>query len=333
MALLDIFASNLTGAPAPKPQNEAERKLIQERAKKPLPMGKGRTGIEVARELGQRLNLDPNMILGSAMGEGLGLMYDPNRASDHSDAYAYNTLAGNVDPNKYPVDAFYFGGLDNFGPVAKQLKSKGYVRKDMDFAIMPVMNEAVERQYLFQPKRKPNGQVERDAKGNPVVARYIAPKEMVDKYLNTNSMDDKEYVAFISDVQKYVKSKGGVLNESVAFQNTDDMLEAKAAYLRLFKDQAESYAKKKGVKIPDEDMNYVIMSAYNGGAGAAYDLIDMMAQGAKGVSKTGGKRKEVHANLQPRMRYTSYLTELPANVFPQQGSLQTAVGQGTPNKQ
>jgi hypothetical protein len=156
---------------------------------------------------------------------------------------------------------------------------------------------------------------------------------MVEHYLNSNNLDDAAFKKINDEVINYVKSKGGKLNQSVAFANTEGMLEAKAAYLADLKDGALQYAKNKGVNIPNEDMNYIIMSAYNGGPGAAQDLIDMIAGGAKNVSKTGGKRKEVHANLQPRMRYTAYLNEMPMQVFPQQGSLQQTVGQPPINNQ
>jgi hypothetical protein len=315
--MLDITIPDLDGVPTILDDvttgvdpRDGEKKLIQKRAKMNLPLGGKKPAIELAREIGYKLNLDPSMILGSAFGEGFNLMYDNKRQNEKSAAYEYNRMMGNIDDKKHPIDAFYFGGLDNFGPVVKELKQKGYIDPEMDFKIMPVMNEAVEKKFLYKPKVDENGRVVYDKNGKIVVGEYIGPKEIVDRYLNSDKMGDNDFTNAVTDTLNYVKSKGGVINESVAFSSSDDMLKAKAAYLKLFKDKAENYAKNKGVSIPKEDMNYVIMSAYNGGAGAAYDLIDMMAEGKKNISKTGGRRKEVHNNLQNRMRYIDYLSEL-----------------------
>jgi len=278
MALFDVFGNG-------------EKELVRKKATKPLPMGTGQSLTDLSKKYGQQLGINPNMLASSSLVEGVNEMFGGNKFSA---AYESAIESGKVDPKKYPVDAFYFAGLDNFGPMVGKLKSKGYLPKDMDFQIYPAWNESIEKNIA-----------KFDKKGN--ITEYIMPKQIVeDAYFGTGQTRQKA----VGEINKMLKAKGIEPNQTVAFKNADDMILAKGAYLRELQDETQAYAKKKGITPSREELDYLTMSAYNGGPGAMQELVDQMKAGEKEVTKKGGKRQQVHTNVAKRMGYMGYMSDL-----------------------
>lgn len=306
MALLDLFASNLTGAPMPKPQNDGERKLVRKYATTVLPGGK-KNLVETSREVAKKLGLDPNMLTSSSLVEGVNAMFNPKNKMVEggldwaSEAYFTAGNRGQLDIRKFPVDAFYYAGLDNFGPVAENLKKKGYLPKDMEYALYPAWNESVERS----------------------INKFVTDKNLIKTAYEGQGEAKFKAMDQINDIL----AKNGVKpNQTVAFKTPEDMIMAKGAWLKDMADQVDSYASKKKVKLTPEEKNYLIMSGYNGGAGTMQSLINDMAAGNKEITKTGGKNKAAHTHVKKRLDYMNYLSDIFEAPFPQQGSLQQTVG-------
>lgn len=104
------------------------------------------------------------------------------------------------------------------------------------------------------------------------------------------------------------------LVNTAAFKNNEDALYAKAAYLRDMMDGVKQSAQKKGVKLNDRELQYFTMAAYNGGPGAANEMLDEMLEQKKdaaGYIKSGSvKKSKVHKNIVPRMQKMEYLKTL-----------------------
>jgi len=323
MALLDLYISNLTatpggqpaGAPAsntPPPEN-GEKKLVRKYATTVLPGGK-KTLIDVSKEVAKNLNLDPNMLASSALVEGVNLMFNPKNKMMGSgldwasDAYYTAGERGQLDINKYPVDAFYYAGLDNFGNMVEGLKKKGYLSKDMDFAVYPAWNESVERS----------------------INKYVKDKNLIKTAYEGKG---EERFKAMDQINEILAKYGIKPNQTVAFKNPEDMIAAKGAWLRDMSDQVDAYAAKKKVKLTPEEKNYLIMSGYNGGPGTMQGLINDMAAGVKNITKVGGKNRAAHTHVKKRMDYMGYMTDMYSSPFPQQGSLQQTVGGAPMNNQ
>ena len=317
MALLDMFLSNMQEAPVndptkpaggapPKPADNGERKLVRKYATSVLPGGK-KSLVDVSRDVAKKLNLDPNMITSSALVEGVNAMFNPKNKMVNggldwaSGAYYTAGERGLVDINKYPVDAFYYAGLDNFGPMVEGLKKKGYLPKDMDFALYPAWNESVERS----------------------INKYVKDKNLIK--VAYEGQGEAKFKA-IDQINSILSKQGIKPNQTVAFKNPEDMIMAKGAWLRDMADQVESYAAKRKVNLTPEEKNYLIMSGYNGGPGTMQSLVDDMAAGNKNITKTGGKNKAAHTHVKKRLDYMGYLSDVFSTPFPQQGSLQQTVG-------
>ena len=283
MSLLDV----MNGKPNP------EKGLVRKYATSPLPKGKGKNLADLSKEIGKQLGINPNMLASSSLVEGANILFD-TKAGGESSAYEIAAEGGMVDRSKYPIDAFLLAGLDNFGPMANKLKSKGYLPKDVDFQVYPAWNEQTEKSIA-----------KFDRSGN--ITEYIMPKDIVDKaYFGTG----KERQAAVQSINSKLKSKGIEPVQTVAFTNSEDMIKAKGAYLRELQDETLAYAKKKGITPKGEELDYLVMSAYNGGAGAMQELVDQIKAGEKEVTKKGGKRQQVHQNVSKRIGYMGYMSDL-----------------------
>lgn len=290
----------------PKPENDGERKLVRKYATTVLPGGK-KNLVETSREVAKRLNLDPNMLTSSALVEGVNAMFNPKNKMVNgglevaSSAYWTAGDRNQLDVDKYPVDAFYYAGLDNFGPVADKLKKKGYLPKDMDYALYPAWNESVERS----------------------INKFVTDKNLIKTAYE--GQGEAKFKA-IDQINNILANNGVKPNMTVAFKTPEDMIMAKGAWLRDMADQVDEYAAKKKVKLSPEEKNYLIMSGYNGGPGTMHSLINDIAAGNKEITKTGGKNKAAHTHVKKRMDYMNYLSDIFSTPFPQQGSLQQTVG-------
>jgi hypothetical protein len=118
-------------------------------------------------------------------------------------------------------------------------------------------------------------------------------------------------------------------NENIttaAFKNNEDALLAKAAYIRHFQDQVKDYSAKKNLKLGREALDYMTMSAYNGGMGNAIKMMDEMSTGKVSqkefIDKGMTSRKGVHKNIVPRIEKMKWIDKMisgpvaPSNPFP-----------------
>lgn len=273
--------------------NPGEKDLVRKLASAPLPMGKGRSLVDVSKEVGSKLGINPNMLASSSLVEGVNQLFTKG-GSVRSAAYEDAADRGEIDRSKYPVDAFYYAGIDNFGPVAETLKQKGYLPKDVDYKLYPAWNEATERNIA-----------KFDNKGN--VVEYYMPKQVVDAaYFGEGPQRQQAQV----QINNLLKAKGVSPVQTVAFTNTEDMIKAKGAYLKYLQDQTKSYASKVGVKPTDKEMDYLVMSAYNGGEGTMRKIVDKIKLGEKEITKKGGPNVQAHKNVSKRVEYMEYLSDL-----------------------
>lgn len=120
---------------------------------------------------------------------------------------------------------------------------------------------------------------------------------------------DFKYQTFVAE-----NEKGRKVN-TAAFRSNEDALIAKSALLKMFKDGVNEYANVANVPLTDETVDYLTMSAYNGGMGNAKIMIDELATGynPKIYIKEGKtSRKGVHKNIAPRMERMELFKEVRA---------------------
>jgi hypothetical protein len=118
---------------------------------------------------------------------------------------------------------------------------------------------------------------------------------------------DFQYKTFVAENEK------GRKVSTAAFRNNEDALIAKSALMKMFKDQVNDYSKVANVPLTDKTIDYLTMSAYNGGMGNAKIMIDELATGYNPeVFMSEGKtsRKGVHKNIAPRMERIELFKEV-----------------------
>lgn len=92
---------------------------------------------------------------------------------------------------------------------------------------------------------------------------------------------------------------------TAAFDTNESALIAKSAMLKDAQVQIEEYAKKKGITIPEEDKDYFVLSAYNGGIGNGKSILDEYAKAKdkrKFIDEGQTTKKQVHSNISPRLK-------------------------------
>ncbi len=130
-----------------------------------------------------------------------------------------------------------------------------------------------------------------------------------------NEMKKKKYISDNFDYETF-----GIRNEkeedvtSANFRNNEDALTAKAAYLKLIKDDVQDYSSKKNIKLEPLTEKYLIMSGYNGGMGNARIMMDELATGKFNqkdyVTKGQTSRQGIHKNIVPRLRKMEMIDKL-----------------------
>ena len=289
-------SGSLAGDPVKEdPEKAYERRLVNSMVSRNLP-GSSRSLNQVVQENATRLGVNPDFVAGSFLGEGGNLIFDPNKPA-YSDAYDYAVAKGQIDPKVYKTDAFFAAGMDDAQRDLDEAKAKGYLPKDMDYKHYEAINEAVQKKNI----------AETDKKGN--VTKYIAPKELVDRWLKKDNTDE-EWIKANDDMRAYLKEKKVPLNQTVAFKSYDDMVAAKTAVMKSMQDKVEAAAAKRNIKLTSEQKDYLMASGYNGGFGTATDLLDAYAAGDKNALSQGiSKKKQVHNNIQQRLRWSKYISE------------------------
>jgi hypothetical protein len=275
--------------PKKDPEKEAANKLLLTT----IP-GSDKKTLNVVGTAAKTVGIDPRMLGASFFGEGGELIF--NSPDAESDAFWYAKRKGKVGP-KFNKDGFYFAGLDNWEDVKGKLKQ--YLPADFEDAVFDGLNEQTWKKY-----------VEEEKDGKMI---YKVPKQWLD---DVRGGDDKKAEAAYDKIYDHVKRKGGTPNRTVAFKNFEDMILAKGAYLRMLQDQTVAAAKKRGVKVEGDLLNYLTMSAYNGGLGAALQLLDDYKAGNKDIMKTGTRKfMQVHNNLQRRMKFMMAMNDSFATGF------------------
>jgi hypothetical protein len=207
---------------------------------------------ELVKNAANTVGVDPNLLFASAWQEGLNKA--AQRPTTRSNAYFNHQLELSRDPNltdeefedkvlnlenNYPVDGFYYYGLDTFGTMFPNLEK--YLPKGFK-----------NRFYSFDAKNE---------KGENIVAG--------------------------------------------AFKSHQDALIAKAAYLKYEQDNIINYAKKLGVNLDPDSLNYFTFASYNSGFTNAKKMLNDYA-------KTPNKEnviikglpgwQKIHKNIYPRMQ-------------------------------
>lgn len=109
------------------------------------------------------------------------------------------------------------------------------------------------------------------------------------------------------------KNEKGESITTAAFQTNEDALIAKSAVLKHTQEQIDSYAKKKGFVIPEEDKDYFVLAAYNSGIGRGKTILDEYIKAKdkrKFIDEGLTTKKEVHNNIAPRLKRMRFLTQL-----------------------
>ena len=102
---------------------------------------KNRTAKEVIQSAAKRSGISPLLLAASSLQEGMDQMISYNSSYPEdgmpiSEAYE---MAG-MDDN-FPVDGFYYYGLDTFGDRIESFKEKGYLPKDFEYKPFRGINE------------------------------------------------------------------------------------------------------------------------------------------------------------------------------------------------
>jgi hypothetical protein len=251
---------------------------------------------DVATETANRLGLSPAALGASFLGEGGEKVFDDPDAV--SESYWYAAKKGKIDSEKFSRDGFYAAGLDNWGEVRETLKKKGYLPEGFEDASFDAINETTWRDLVYEEKA--------DGKGGKQKI-YKAPQQWVD---DAKSEDPAIAEAAMDKINEHIAQKGGKFNKSVAFKSYDDMVAAKGAWMKHSQDQIMEAAKKRGVDVDKDTMDYLTFTAYNGGLGSALDVLNELKAGNKNVTKTGGKNKQAHKNIQRRLNMTKSLRNM-----------------------
>jgi len=92
----------------------------------PIAGGKVRDAVTQAAQFNK---IDPALLYGSAMEEGMSGAVDPKYSDNASEAYVNWSEKNKEKAAEYPVDSFFNYGLDTFADQAADLEKKGYLPK------------------------------------------------------------------------------------------------------------------------------------------------------------------------------------------------------------
>ena len=122
-----------------------EERLIKEKASEKVIVNRmlntnlkidNRPASKVISSAAKKVGFDAGLLAGSSLQEGFNQAITDKELS-YSEAYDM----GNVDKEKFPIDGFYYYGLDTFSDSADNLKKKGYLPKDFKFQNFKAKNE------------------------------------------------------------------------------------------------------------------------------------------------------------------------------------------------
>lgn len=128
--------------------------------------------------------------------------------------------------------------------------------------------------------------------------------DKVKKYLPEGFENNMKFYDAVNEKGQKVKT--------AAFNYNENALMAKAAMMKLERENASNYAKEKGIDLDEEKLDYFMLAGYNGGEGNAKKMIDEYAADpdkANFISQ-GHSRNGVHKNIKVRMDNMKIADEL-----------------------
>lgn len=132
-------------------------------------------------------------------------------------------------------------------------------------------------------------------------------KDLIAKGYLPKDFDYKPYSALNEKNEKIV---------TAAFKNNESAMMAKAAMMRDTMERVRDMAKKKGVELDDDALNYFTLAGYNSGEGNAQKMLDKY-KGAKDkkrwISDGDSEWQRVHKNISPRIKNMKAAFELLEN--------------------
>lgn len=105
----------------------------------------------------------------------------------------------------------------------------------------------------------------------------------------------------------------GELVTTAAFPNNETALMAKAAFMRDTMDKVNAVAKKKGITLDEDALNYFTLVGYNAGEGNADKMLDSYAKAKdkKAFIDSGDANwMKIHKNVSPRIKNMKVALEL-----------------------
>lgn len=124
---------------------------------------------------------------------------------------------------------------------------------------------------------------------------------------------------FKYDAYNTGNEQGNTVN-TANFKTNEDALTAKAAFIKHIQDGVKDYATKKNIKLEPKTMDYLTMSAYNGGMGNARIMMDELSSGKFNqkdfVEQGQTSRQGVHKNIVPRMKKIGIIDKLTSGPVP-----------------
>jgi hypothetical protein len=117
-------------------QEKASEKVIVNRMLNTNLKVDNKSAAKAISSAAKRVGFDAGLLAGSSLQEGLNQAITDKELS-YSEAYDM----GGVDKKQFPIDGFYYYGLDTFSDAADKLKQKGYLPKDFKFQTFKGKNE------------------------------------------------------------------------------------------------------------------------------------------------------------------------------------------------
>ncbi len=131
--------------------------------------------------------------------------------------------------------------------------------------------------------------------------------DKIKKYLPADYAEGKDFKFYDALNEKKEKIR------TAAFKSNEAALVAKSAFLKSEMDNARNYAKKKGLTLDNDDLNYFTLASYNGGPGNMQKIMDeyASAKDKKKFIKEGlTTRSGIHKNISPRLQRMALAAEL-----------------------
>lgn len=239
----------------------------------------------------------PNVLIGGGddppdnpMAKEMRILYKKGFKYDNKPAYQVTrnaALKSGIDPALLFASSFQEGmnkAIAKPDETEKYLQEKGWFNKDF-----PVSG------YDFY------GLDTFGSRADDFIKKGYLPSDFKNRYTNVEMEND--HMKKDPKTGKMIPDPQVVM--SADFKTNEDALMAKAAFLRAESDSVKDYAKKKGIPLDDDSLNYFTLASYNAGFHNAQAMLDEFAKAKdkKKFLKEGlTSRKGVHKNISPRLQ-------------------------------